>query len=272
MKARILVDNVTQSDLKPEWGLSVWIEYEGHSILLDTGASGLFAENAEAMGISISKAEFAVLSHAHYDHGDGLDCFFERNPAAKVYLQKGIQENCYSRNDGPFEKYIGLKKGLLSQYADRFCYVEGAFSPVPGVTLLSHTTPGLEKTGERAGMLRWENGGWRPDDFRHEQSLIFETASGLVIFNSCSHAGVDCIIKETAAAFPGKHIEALIGGFHLFRSTDGEVRSLAERIRETEIRRLYTGHCTGDRAMEILKEEFGDQIEQLYTGMEIEIP
>ena len=221
MKARILVDNVTKSDLKPEWGLSVWIEYEGHSILLDTGASGLFAENAEAMGISISKAEFAVLSHAHYDHGDGLDCFFEQNPAAKVYLQKGIQENCYSRNDGPFEKYIGLKKGLLSQYADRFCYVEGAFSPVPGVTLLSHTTPGLEKTGERAGMLRWENGGWRPDDFRHEQSLIFETGSGLVIFNSCSHAGVDCIIKETAAAFPGKHIEALIGGFHLFRSTDG---------------------------------------------------
>lgn len=121
-------------------------------------------------------------------------------------------------------------------------------------------------------MLRWENGGWRPDDFRHEQSLIFETAFGLVIFNSCSHAGVDCIIKETAAAFPGKHIEALIGGFHLFRSTDGEVRSLAERIRETGIRRLYTGHCTGDRAMEILKEEFGDQIEQLYTGMEIEIP
>ena len=155
MKARILVDNVTKSDLKPEWGLSVWIEYEGHSILLDTGASGLFAENAEAMGISISKAEFAVLSHAHYDHGDGLDCFFEQNPAAKVYLQKGIQENCYSRNDGPFEKYIGLKKGLLSQYADRFCYIEGAFSPVPGVTLLSHTTPGLEKTGEtQSGLLR----------------------------------------------------------------------------------------------------------------------
>ena len=47
MKATILIDNLTKGSLVPEWGLSIYIEYNGHKILLDTGASGRFARNAE---------------------------------------------------------------------------------------------------------------------------------------------------------------------------------------------------------------------------------
>lgn len=52
------------------------------------------------------------------------------------------------------------------------------------------------------------------DDFSHEQSLVLDTKEGLVIFNSCSHGGADVIIREAEAAFPGKQIYGLIGGFH----------------------------------------------------------
>ena len=51
MIAKILIDNITKNDLICEWGLSFYIEYNGHKILLDTGASGNFAENAKQMGI-----------------------------------------------------------------------------------------------------------------------------------------------------------------------------------------------------------------------------
>jgi 7,8-dihydropterin-6-yl-methyl-4-(beta-D-ribofuranosyl)aminobenzene 5'-phosphate synthase len=34
---------------------------------------------------------------------------------------------------------------------------------------------------------------------------------------------------------------------------------------------VITGHCTGDEAFTILKEELGEIIEQMYTGMEIEL-
>ncbi len=44
---------------------------------------------------------------------------------------------------------------------------------------------------------------------------------------------------------------------------------MAGRIRETGIQRLYTGHCTGQKAFDILREELGDAVVQLYTGMEI---
>ena len=72
MKAVILIDNLTKGMLKKEWGLSVYIEHDGWKILLDTGASGAFAENAEALGISLEKVDAGVLSHAHYDHADGM--------------------------------------------------------------------------------------------------------------------------------------------------------------------------------------------------------
>ena len=271
MKAKVLVDNIKKNQWKAEWGLSIYIEYNGHRILLDTGTTEAFAENADQMGVRLEDVEFGVLSHAHYDHSDGLGEFFKRNPTAKFYLQKSAEENCYSRKNFLFKKYIGIHRGYLETYKDRIVYANGDLEVIPGVTLLAHRTPGLASTGRKAGMYVKKNGRWKPDDFSHEQSLVFDTKEGLVIFNSCSHGGADVIIREAEAAFPGKQIYGLIGGFHLFRSEDQEVRELADRIRKTGIRRICTGHCTGERAMEILKEELGDMAEQIYTGFEIEV-
>ncbi len=271
MYAKILIDNITKNEWLAEWGLAVYIEYEGHKLLLDTGTTGKFTENADAMGIDLKDVEAGVLSHAHYDHSDGLEAFFERNGRAKFYLRRGAAENCYSCQPGEPEKYIGIKQGYLSRFSDRIVYVDGDYELFPGVTLLPHKTPGLSGIGEKAGMYVRINGRMKPDPFSHEQSLVFDTDKGLVIFNSCSHGGADNIINEVSETYPGKKICALIGGFHLFRSPDDEVRALAERIRRTGIERIYTGHCTGDRAMEILKEELGDKAEQIYTGLEIVI-
>ena len=71
MKATVLVDNIGTEDLAGEWGLSFFIEFRGKKVLLDAGADGLFAENAGKLGISLNEADYAVLSHAHYDHADG---------------------------------------------------------------------------------------------------------------------------------------------------------------------------------------------------------
>ena len=87
----------------------------------------------------------------------------------------------------------------------------------------------------------------------------------------CSHGGAGNIIRETEKTWPGKKIHALVGGLHLFRSSDDEVRAVAEQIKTLGIEKIYTGHCTGARQMEILKEELGSVVEQIYTGMEIQV-
>ena len=45
----------------------------------------------------------------------------------------------------------------------------------------------------------------------------------------------------------------------------------AERLRELDVQKIYTGHCTGNRAFEILHEVLGDRAEQMFTGMLIEV-
>ena len=92
-----------------------------------------------------------------------------------------------------------------------------------------------------------------------------------MICSSCSHGGVDHIIREVQAAYPDQKLYAIIGGFHLYHTSAEGVRALAGRIRETGIRKIYTGHCTGQPAFEILKEELGEQACQFCTGLEIVI-
>ena len=42
-KMTVIVDNVPYGELAGEWGLSILVEYDGKKILVDAGASPLFA-------------------------------------------------------------------------------------------------------------------------------------------------------------------------------------------------------------------------------------
>lgn len=269
MKATVLIDNLADNGLAGEWGLSIYIEYNGKNFLLDTGASGQFMINAEMLHMNMKDVEYGVLSHAHYDHADGMGSFFAENEKASFYLREGSGENCYKRK--LFQKrYIGIKQGTLERYKDRIIFAEGKREICPGVFLLPHSTKGLADIGKKNHMYIKKRG-WHPDDFSHEQSLIFDTKKGLAVFNSCCHAGADTVIREAADAFPGKKVYAVTGGFHLHEREDDEVRALAGRIRETGVEKIYTGHCTGGKAYRILQKELGDKAEQLYAGKVIEI-
>jgi len=236
--------------------------------------------------------DYAVLSHAHDDHANGLDTFFELNDHAPLYVAEGCDENCYDRH-GIFMKYAGVPRGIMKRHAGRIvragksdqsektdntegsgkAKASGAVTQIDkGISLLGHSTPGLDRLGRadkmylRQGLLKFI-----PDDFRHEVSLVFELPEGFVVFNSCSHAGADNIINEAMKAYPGRRILAMIGGFHLYNKTDRYVRSFARRVLETGVEAVYTSHCTGERAMQILSEELGDKMHAFCTGTSFEI-
>ncbi len=278
MKVQVLIDNISSftegerpRKLFGEWGLSVYVEFEGKRYLLDSGASHLFAKNAGVMGVDLSKVDIGILSHAHYDHANGMAKFFALNKTAPFYVRKGVAENCYHAHKLfgrlTYHEYIGIHKGWLKRFADRIRYAEGDMQIAPNVYLVPHKTAGLENIGERAHLSVKENGKFRYDSFDHEQSLVFDTPQGLFVMNSCSHAGADNIVKEIEATFPGKKIYALLGGFHLFRYKDDVVRAFAERLRALDVQKIYTGHCTGDRAYAILHDVLGDRVQQMRCGM-----
>ena len=271
MKIYVLADNTDGSGLKGEWGLSFYIEYNGKAVLLDAGLSPLFAVNADKMGLDLDNVDYAVLSHAHDDHANGFEKFFELNDHAKLYVAGGCAENCYDRHGLRF-KYAGIPRGIMSRYADRIIKADPDVMIADGIRLLGHNTPGLDKLGRMEKMyLKQGFMKYIPDDFRHEQSLIFETDDGVVVFNSCSHAGADNIVNEAAQVYPGRKILAMIGGFHLFNKSDEYVRAFARRLEDAGAIHIYTGHCTGQKAWNILHDELGDKVHALSTGLVFEL-
>lgn len=270
MKMTVLAENTAPENLGKEWGLSIFAEYRGKKYLLDTGASELFYQNAKKLGIDIGEAEYGILSHAHFDHADGMDIFFRENRKASFYVRKEAAENCYSR-ESFFPKYIGIKKGTLNTYRDRIQRAEGVQRIADGVWLAGHTAKGLSERGKREHMcvrhgirLYWDN-------FAHEQSAVFELPQGLFVFNGCCHGGVDNIIREVREAFPDKRIYAVAGGFHLYNRNEEQVEALCAELKKLDVAHIYTGHCTGKAACAILQRELGERVELLTGGKVIEL-
>jgi len=268
-KLTVIVDNTPDGELEGEWGLSILAEYGDRKILLDTGSTDLFADNLKKLGFDIADIDYGVLSHAHYDHANGIPRFLDDNSKAKFYLRESTAENCYAKKF-IFSRYIGIPKGVMKDYADRIETVSGDYELCEGVWLIPHKTPGLSAIGRRELMYRRIGHRWMADDFSHEQSLVLDTDKGLVILNSCSHGGTVNIINEVKATFPDKHVYALIGGFHLHNKPEDEIRSISREIEKTGIDEVYTGHCTKNRAYAIMKEELGEKVRQFKVGLVME--
>ena len=277
MIVKVLVENTSMNGFTGEHGLSFYVEHASKKFLIDTGASGLYSENAKKLNVNLADVDVAFLSHAHYDHSGGYDEFFLQNNSAKVYLQSAAKIKQYFKVAGPIKKYIGIPKGILEKYADRFEYVDGYKDLGDGVYILPHTTKDLYKRGEHAKMYGLVDGQLVVDDFSHEQTVVFKEENKLFCFNSCSHGGVENIIEEIKSVFPNDKIEAFFGGFHMMGTLgvetcsfkEEEVKEVGRIIKESSDAVFYSGHCSGKPASIWLKEVLGDRFVAMHSGMEM---
>ena len=91
IKVTTLIENTCVSDrtdLTSEHGVSMHIKFGTTNILFDTGGSDNFINNAIKLDVDISDVDILVISHAHRDHGGGLNYFFKENSKAKVYMHE----------------------------------------------------------------------------------------------------------------------------------------------------------------------------------------
>ena len=278
----VLTENTPTDGLCSEHGLSLHLCYaradKTVNVLLDFGQSDAFAHNADVLGVDLDAVDVAVLSHAHYDHANGMATFCEKNDHAPIYLSAACGEKCWSTKGGTASRhYIGIELGMLARHPHRLARVSirRPTTIAPGVHLVPHTTPGLAEVGKRSGMWLKTDDEWEADGFLHELSLVVELAPAtdgttrLAVFNSCSHAGLAVVATEVAQAFCRARIVAYVGGLHLVHATDEEVLQVADAARRASIERIYTGHCTGDAALALLRQELPGQVFSLHPGLAV---
>lgn len=255
-----------------EHGLSFYVETNKHKLLIDTGASDAFLENAERLGVDLKQVDTVILSHGHYDHAGGILGFVRLNPDAEIWMQRLADREYYHKND-VLEKYIGIDPRIKE--LSRIKRIEGnkriddelfLFSGVAGRRLWP--------LGNLELKVKKEDGFYQ-DDFGHEQYLVLEEDNRKVLISGCAHNGILNIL-DAFREICGSDPDVVISGFHMRKKsgyTDEDlqiVRKIAMELKKLNTK-FYTGHCTGEIPFQILKEYMGQQLIYVHSGEEIRI-
>lgn len=242
MKITVLLENTAFCPaVEAEHGLSLFIETDSCKILFDMGQSDLFARNADALGVDLAKADLAVLSHGHYDHGGGLSRFLEINDHAPVFINPHVFEPHYNGT----EKYIGLDISLADN--PRLRTAEDGMSIGTGLTLYTAENRSKHHDLGAFGLMMEKDGVLVPEDFRHEQYLLIEEDGRRILVSGCSHNGILDIMEWFAP-------DVLIGGFHFTKLSPGRELEEAAAFLNRFPTAYYTCHCTGTEQYAFLRE------------------
>ena len=303
MRIICLMENTIGNELcQAEHGLSLYIEMKHQTILMDTGASGLFVENAGKLGVDLTKVETVFLSHGHYDHGGGILDFHGINAKAKIVMQKKAFGN-YWHKSANVEKYIGLDSkiqdiwNLVLLDGNNLSDTEAEKSgwkirnreengknvlereegqSIQIFTLKSRKKEELKCWPEGNLVLKEKIGNeYVQDNFEHEQYLVLKENGKSILISGCAHNGILNILEEYKNRY-GSKPDMLISGFHMrkkngYEKKDFEViKEPAKFLKDTGIL-CYTGHCTGEEPFEVMKKIMGEQLQYLHCGDIIEI-
>ena len=246
-----------------EWGFAALVEADGQQLLVDTGARPeTVLQNARELKIDLSQVREVVLTHFHDDHVGGLMTLRtelkKRNAAAlsRVHVATGIFYSRPLADGGEDNPMIAIRP----QYeATGGVFVEHgqAAELLPGVFL---TGPIPRKFPERnwsgSGKVRTP-GGVVEDTVPDDQSVVVNTAEGLIVITGCGHAGIVNILTAADDRFGHRPVLAIIGGVHLFAATDEQVDWTADRMKSFGVRYLMGAHCTGIESLYRLRSRIG---------------
>ncbi len=279
MKIKALIENKScDPKLKPEHGLSIYIDTGTTRLVIDTGESGDFLENAEKMGVEIETVDSIIATHSHADHTGGLIRLLEKNRKAKLYMSRYADQKLFYKI-AFLKRSIETPEKVFTTYKERINFVDNFLELDKDVFLVSGFANKYPIPATNKKLYALSNNSYIRDTFNHELAVVLKNSGKLVIITGCSHNGVDNMIEEVQKYFPGYPIQTVIGGFHLMSfvlpkylgEKKKNIINLGERLLDYNIEKTYTCHCTGDRGFNILKDVMGTQLQYLKTGDEIEL-
>ncbi len=256
MKLTVLTENTASGNYTAEHGLSYYIEQDTN-ILFDTGHSDVFLKNAERLGIELDDIENIVLSHGHWDHGDGLKYLKNKNlichPYAFIKRYRKIDHH-----------YIGLKLNyyelnkrfrLINTRRPYYIHENMIFlGEIPRINRFeAQSTPFVDEH--------------LIDDYVPDDSALAVIQDDeLIVVSGCAHAGICNIIEHAKKVSGIKKVLAVIGGFHLKEINEQTKKTIAY-FKKQKIKHIYPSHCTDLPALSAFYEAFN--IKQLKSGMHL---
>lgn len=258
MKVHVLTDNHAGTNTTAEHGLSYVVEIDNKHILFDAGQSDLFIKNAGRMGIDISNIGLKILSHGHFDHGNG----FMHLPGGRLFCHPGCFAKRYRKSN---HTYIGL-----NQTREGF---EGKFDVMAShepVEITNHVIfigeiPRDTDFESQSSSFIFENG--EMDVVMDDSAVAIIQPEGLVVITGCGHAGIVNTLEHAKKITGVNKILGILGGFHLKENNIQTLKTI-EYLQMEKIKHIYPSHCTELPAMAAFYDVF--HIKQVKTGMTVQ--
>lgn len=262
LKATMLCENSVLGVLGgvAEHGLSVYLETDHGSYLIDTGQGKGVINNSRVLGLDLKAIKGIIISHHHYDHTGGLLDVLDIRGEVNVYAHPELFKDSYIIRDGK-EKYIGIpfKREILESRGARFVFSREWQEIAPDIFMTGEVprlTP-YEK-GDKNQVLKGEKG-YVQDLILDDQAVVCKTDKGLFIILGCSHSGVINTLNYAIKMTGEKRIHTVIGGTHLGLLPNETMDLSIADLHMFNIERLGVSHCTGLKASARLFAEFGDK-------------
>ena len=204
IKITILNDNIAGS-CNGEHGFSCLIKAE-RKILFDLGPSDIFLKNANILNESLDDVDFIILSHGHWDHGNGLK-YINNKP---LICHPACFDNKYRKRDSSFNGLPLSREEAEEQF--KVIFSKTPFAITENIIFLGEI-PRLNDFESKKTDFYTDN---KKDDYLLDDSaLAIKSNRGLIIVTGCSHAGICNIIDYSKKICGQENIYAVLGGFHL---------------------------------------------------------
>jgi 7,8-dihydropterin-6-yl-methyl-4-(beta-D-ribofuranosyl)aminobenzene 5'-phosphate synthase len=234
MSITIVYDNHDyDSRLRSDWGFACLIDLGDAVLLFDSGGDGnILLSNMSELELDPLDVDYVFLSHIHGDHTGGLAALLATGVRPVVWVPRSFPLT--------FKERVGSWTELRE--------VGGPVEVIPGA----------HSTGELGSDII-------------EQSLVMETSAGLVVVTGCAHPGIVSILTRVKELHP-QEIFLVLGGFHLGGKSRAELEDIVAQMQALGVQRVAPCHCTGDEAIGLLAEEWGDAFVPIGVGKSITLP
>ncbi len=233
-KITIIYDNyLHDDDCLADWGFSCIIDHKSQTLLFDTGTKkDVFIHNLTELKENLNRVDMIVISHNHGDHTGNLFTVLETKNDLTVYMP-------FSTSDAEIKRIKDTDAKVVRDENPRDLGNSWYLSGEMGSTI-------------------------------KEQALIMDTPKGLVVITGCAHPGITEIVARVKEIHK-KDIFLVLGGFHLGGSSEAQIEEIIQDFKDMGVRNVAPTHCTGDKAIEMFQEAYGDHFIKAGVGKKIEI-